>query len=326
MSHSSRILTHKRRLLFMLDSNAELDGLEHISLFSSESEKDEEWDEFLHSVEGAHHEQTSMWGCVKKACGGYQPVRFLAFRDGKLFGGCQILHKKIRRIFHVGYICYGPQWAPMSEKLRFSLNKHLVAFIHGLGIEYVYMDFPYDGFRTAEHFRTLGFGRHPDFLPPAGRMTASIVLDLKPSEEEILSQMRATTRQNIRKGLRSGIVVHRQVENAPGLFTDLMWKLCQRRGCAPTPPEKDFFTRVQESFTQSQQAHFFFAFLGGEVVSSLIAFAAGDWVRCWKVGWSGAHPKVYPNEVLGGRSSSGPRRKATPNLILSGWEESAQKP
>jgi lipid II:glycine glycyltransferase (peptidoglycan interpeptide bridge formation enzyme) len=129
-------------------------------------------------------------------------------------------------------------------------------------------------------------------------MTASVVLDLRPSEDELLSQMRSTTRKHIRAGLRSGVVVHQRVENAPGLFTDLMWKLCQRRGCAPNPPERDFFARVQESFKQSQQAHFFFAFLGEEAVSSLIVFTAGDWVRCWKIGWSGAHPKKYPNEVL----------------------------
>ena len=298
MSDSSRILLPNRQFPFAPDLNVEVDGLEDISFFFSESEKDEEWDEFLQGLKGTHHEQTSMWGLVKKACGGFQPVRFLAFRDGKLLGGCQILHKKIRRIFHVGYICYGPQWAPMDEKLAFWLNGQLVAFVRALGIQYAYVDFPYDGFQTAEHFHRLGFRKHPDFLPPSGRMTASVVLDLRLSEDELLSQMRSTTRRHIRAGLRSGVVVHQRVENAPGLFTDLMWKLCQRRGCAPTPPERDFFTRVQESFKQSQQAHFFFAFLGEEAVSSLIAFTAGEWVRCWKVGWSGAHPKKYPNEVL----------------------------
>ena len=298
MSDSSRIPLPKRRLPFATISNAEVDGLGNIRLFFSESEKDEEWDEFLHSLEGAHHEQTTMWGLVKKTYGGFQPVRFLAFRDGKLIGGCQILHKKIRRIFHVGYICYGPQWAPMDEKLAFWLNGQLVGFVRALGIQYVYVDFPYDGFQTAEHFRTIGFRKHPDFLPPSGRMTASVVLNLRLSEDELLSQMRSTTRKHIRAGLRSGVVVHRRVENAPGLFTDLMWKLCQRRGCVPNPPESDFFTQVQESFKQSQQVHFFFAFLGEEAVSSLIALTAGEWVRCWKGGWSGAHPKKYPNEVL----------------------------
>jgi lipid II:glycine glycyltransferase (peptidoglycan interpeptide bridge formation enzyme) len=276
----------------------EVDGLEDIRLFSSYSEKDDEWDEFLRGLEGAHHEQTSMWGRVKKACGGYQSVRFLAFRDEKLLGGCQVLHKKIRGIFHVGYICYGPQWAPMDEKLALWLNGQLVAFVCALGIQYVYVDFPYDGFQTAEHFQTLGFSRHPYFLPPSGRMTASAVLNLKLSEEELLSQMHASTRRNIRVGLRSGLTIHRHVENAPELFTDLMWKLCQRRGCAPMPSERHFFARVQESFAQSRQAHFFFAFLGEEPVSSHIVFTIGSWVRCWKVGWSGAHPKKHPNEVL----------------------------
>ncbi len=273
------------------------DGLGDIRLFSSSSENDEEWDEFLRCLEGAHHEQTSMWGRVKKTYGGYQPVRFLAFQDGKLIGGCQILHKKILRIFHVGYICYGPLWAPLDEKLAFWLNGQLVAFVRALGIQYVYVDFPYDGFQTAEHFSMMGFRRHPDFLPPSGRMSASVVLDLKLSEDELLSRMKASTRRNIRVGLRSGVVVKRQVENAPELFTDLMWKLCKRRGCAPTPPERDFFIKVQESFKQSQQAHFFFAFLGEESVSSSIVFTAGNWARCWKVGWSGAHHRKYPNEV-----------------------------
>jgi len=298
MSDPSRIPIPKRRLPFAPISNAEMDWLENVSLFSSKSEDDKEWDEFLHSVEGAHHEQTSMWGHVKKTYGGYQPVRFLVFQNGKLIGGCQVLRKKILQIFHVGYICYGPQWAPMDEKLAFWLNGQLVAFVRALGIQYVYMDFPYDGFQTAEHFRILGFRKHPDFLPPSGRITASVVLDLTSAEDELLSQMRSTTRNNIRNGLRSGVVVHQRVENAPGLFRDLMWKLCQRRGCAPVPPERDFFARVQESFAQSQQVHFFFAFLGEEPVSSLMAFTAGKWVRSWKVGWSGAHPKKHPNEVL----------------------------
>jgi lipid II:glycine glycyltransferase (peptidoglycan interpeptide bridge formation enzyme) len=298
MTDTSRIPLLKRRLPFAPDYNTEEVGFLDVSLFSSESEKDDEWDEFLHSLEGAHHEQTTMWGHVKRACGRFQSVRFLAFKGGKLLGGCQILHKKILRIFHVGYICYGPQWAPMDEKLAFWLNGQLVAFVRALGIQYVYADFPYDGFRTAEHFDILGFQKHLDFLPPSGRLTASVVIDLSLSEDELLSRMRATTRKHIKTGLRSGVVVKMHVENAPELFTDLMWKLCQRRGCAPTPPERDFFTQVQESFQQSQQAHFFFAFLGEEAVSSLMVFTAGDWVRCWKIGWSGAHPKEYPNEVL----------------------------
>jgi lipid II:glycine glycyltransferase (peptidoglycan interpeptide bridge formation enzyme) len=298
MSDSSRILVPKRWVPFAPNFNAEVSELGNVSLFFSESEKDEEWDEFLHGLEGAHHEQTSMWGRVKKACGGFQSVRFLAFRGGRLIGGCQILHKKILRMFHVGYICYGPQWAPVDEKLAFWLNEQLVTFVRARGIQYVYVDFPYDGFQTEEHFRTLGFRTHPDFLPPSGRMTASVVLNLRLSEDELLSQMKASTRRNIRVGLRSGVVVKRNVENAPELFTDLMWKLCKRRGCAPTPPEKDFFTQVQESFKQSQQAHFFFAFLGEEAVSSMIVFTAGNWARSWKVGWSGAHPQKHPNEVL----------------------------
>jgi hypothetical protein len=77
-----------------------------------------------------------------------------------------------------------------------------------------------------------------------------------------------------------------------------MWKLCERRGCAPSPPERDFFVHVQECFGQSQQAHFFFVFLGEEAVSSALVFTVGGWARGWKVGWSGAHPKKRPNEVL----------------------------
>lgn len=298
MSNSSRRPLPQQRLSYEPASNAEADGLENISLFCSESERDDEWDEFLRSLESAHHEQTSMWGRVKKACGGFQPVRFLAFRDGKLLGGCQVLHKKIRGIFHVGYICYGPQWVPMDERLAFWLNGQLIVFIRVLGVQYVYADFPYDGFRTAEQFHLMGFKPHPDFLPPLGRMTATVVLDLNLSEDELLKQMKATTRYNIRAGLKSGVVVKQHIENAPEIFTDLMWKLCQRRGCAPTPPERNFFVKVQEAFAQSRQVHFFFALLNDEIVSSLIAFTTGSWVRCWKVGWSGAHPKKYPNEVL----------------------------
>ena len=298
MNDSSRIPLPKRRLPFVPNFKAEMEGLENIRLFSSESEKDEEWDNFLLSLEGAHHEQSTMWGRVKKVYGRFHSVRFLAFRDGKLFGGCQILHKKIRKIFHVAYICYGPQWAPVDEKLAFWLNGQLVAFVRALGVKYIYVDFPYDGHQTAKHLRKLGFRKHPDFLPPSGRMTATLVLNLRLSEDDLLSQMKANTRRNIRVGLRSGVVVKRDVENAPELFTDLMWKLCQRRGCAPIPPESDFFSQLQESFKQSQQTHFFFAFLGEEAVSGLIAFTDGAWVRPWKVGWSGAHPKKYPNEVL----------------------------
>ena len=70
-------------------------------------------------------------------------------------------------MFHVGYICYGPQWAPVDEKLAFWLNEQLVKFVRARGIQYVYVDFPYDGFQTEEHFRILGFRTHPDFLPAA---------------------------------------------------------------------------------------------------------------------------------------------------------------
>jgi lipid II:glycine glycyltransferase (peptidoglycan interpeptide bridge formation enzyme) len=129
-------------------------------------------------------------------------------------------------------------------------------------------------------------------------MTASVVLDLRRTEDELLSRMKSNTRKNIHAGLRSGLEIKRHVKNAPELFTDLMWKLCERRGCAPSPPEKDFFIHLQECFEPSQQAHFFFVFLGDEAVSSALVFTVGGWVRGWKVGWSGAYPKKFPNEFL----------------------------
>jgi lipid II:glycine glycyltransferase (peptidoglycan interpeptide bridge formation enzyme) len=218
--------------------------------------------------------------------------------SGQVVGGIQMLVRPLSRWGKIGYIARGP----MLEGGRPDIEKSLVDMItmHARRHRLIYLvfDFPYMSQNLCGLLDKRGYTLHPRGVPPSGLITATLMLDIQPPLENLLSRMRTSVRRNIRKGQKSGLEVMLGGEGDLNRFRELMLAICRRRNTALTPPQPDFFKKVWEFMEGAGFIRLFLVRLGEEVISAAMAFTLGDTVRVWKVGWSGAHPYKCPNHLM----------------------------
>jgi len=124
------------------------------------------------------------------------------------------------------------------------------------------------------------------------------VIHLELSSDQMLARMRRSTRRNIRHALQHGVRLVEGDEPDLGAFHRLMCALCERRRTRPNPPRVDFLVDLWQQFRPKGWVRLFFARYGDEAVSAALAFTFRDWFRVWKVGWSGEHRRLKPNEGM----------------------------
>lgn len=260
--------------------------------------EDAVWDDFVEKCPGGHHEQTSLWGSLKHATGGWKPLRYIAEQEGRIVGGFQMLTRSVGRIGRIGYVCKGPIGSCDDSRWRAAMA-HLLKQAGGeLNLAHLVVDLPYCGESQARCLDENGFLRQPENLPPSGLMTATMMVDLSAEEQTLFARLRQSTRRNVRRGERAGMRLVSGNGGDVDLFRDLMWQLCARRGTAPTPPQREFFGHLWRIFSPRNAVRIFFVKRGEEVVSAALVFAFGKIARCWKVGWSGKHAGEGPNELM----------------------------
>jgi lipid II:glycine glycyltransferase (peptidoglycan interpeptide bridge formation enzyme) len=125
---------------------------------------------------------------------------------------------------------------------------------------------------------------------------ATIVIDLQASTETIQGEMRAKTRQHIRKGLRAGVTVREGSESDLETFYRLHMATCRRQGFSPYPMRH--FATLWRAFRPVDGVRVFLAEYDGEPVSGLVLLIHGGSVYAHGMGWSGRHPRRMPNEAL----------------------------
>ena len=261
------------------------------------AEVDPEWDRFVESSRYGHPDQTSLWARVKR-CYGWGAIRLKAYQRKELIGGVQILLRPLRRFGRIGYICKGPVFDLEDASLREAFADHLHGWAASNRIFYQVVELPYEGERLASELARRGYTPHPAKLPPSGLMTATLVLDLSLDSEALLYQMSRTKRRSIRHSMKSGLRFRPGTFDELKVFREQMETLCRRRNSSPTPPQADFFENLWRSFEGSGWMRFFVVEYDGEIVSGLVNFAFGEFFRCWKIGWSGAHADKCPDEFI----------------------------
>ena len=165
------------------------------------------------------------------------------------------------------------------------------------GARLMVVGLPYDGKFLEPGLLASGFRPKPALFPPHF-MEATAVIDLSLEPEQILSAMHHSKRKNIRQALKRGITVVERDGESLMVFYKLMCELCQRRNTTPNPAMASFFVELWRSFQPKGWIRLFFAMNGSEPVTAAVAFSFGDWFRVWKIGWSGRHGNLKPNEAL----------------------------
>jgi peptidoglycan pentaglycine glycine transferase (the first glycine) len=262
----------------------------------SDQSQDDAWDEFVESVPGGHHEQTSLWGQVR-AKNGWEVHRLLVRESGEIVAGTQMQIRSLRRFGKMAYITYGPCLRTHDPILEDAVITGLKQHARHIGVRFMVTGLPYNGHFLEPGLMAAGFQHkpvrfHPHFIE------ATAVINLSPEPEQILSAMHHSKRKNIRQALKRGIKVVEQSEDGLRSFHGLMCELCKRRNTTPNPADANFFIELWKRFRPKGWIRLFFAMHGSEPVSAALAFTFGDWFRVWKIGWSGQHGNFKPNEAL----------------------------
>lgn len=263
----------------------------------SRDEQDPEWDAFLAGCSRGHHEQTTLWARLK-ACYGWQAVRAVVRDGGAIVGGAQVLCRPVGALGRIGYVMRGPCLAADDPSAVAITMQQLNHVARSERLDYIVVVPPYDGRLIERALVDDGFRRKPDALPPGHVMTATLILDLSPDLDALIGGFRRTTRNNIRQASRAGVTVREGESADVETFRRLMWALCERRGTSPSPPQKDFFENLWRIFRPERAVQLFVAEASGRPVSAAIAFAFGNTVRVWKVGWTGEHAGTHANAML----------------------------
>lgn len=256
-----------------------------------------EWDDFVVRSAQAHHEQTGAWARLRSIYG-WGVTRLVVYSGREIVAGAQMLVRHVPFLGSIAYIVRGPLISLDSHDLRCLVASAVTEVVRNSGWSYVVAELPYQSKKLADILAGRGYQSHPAHLPPSGLMTATALLDLTPDQDTLLSRMRSSTRYGIRRGIRNGVVVREGGEGDIEVFRSLLRALCSRRGVSPTPSQQDFFENLWKIYSPRGFIRLFLAECEGETTSAALAFTLGQFVRVWKVGWSGAHAKNFPNEVM----------------------------
>lgn len=262
-----------------------------ISIILSEQEKDEEWDSFVEYNPGGFHEQTSMWGSVKRL-DGWNPVRVKFIQNFKIRGGFQLLYKHKKYFGRIGYLSKGPLIDQYDLELWKLIINQLIIIVKQYRIKaLIIIPTVYDYYKNPKFDRKI-FNLNEIF--PV--INATLQIDLKQPLAEILRGMRKRLRTNLKNS--DGLNFREGTKAELHTFFNLMLTTCRNQQVAPNPPTLESLRRIWSHFSGKDLIRLYFAVKGNEIVSGILALRIRDIFIAWKIGWSGMYKSLSPNAAL----------------------------
>lgn len=242
-----------------------------MNLVLSQIENKNIWDSFAAKFPSGYFLQSWDWGEVNKELGN-QIYRFGIQSGNTLVGICLgILLIARKGPFHYKSLIIpgGPLLDYTNKDLLNEVFTKLRVVAKKEGADFIRVRPPIlDTAETADLFKSLGFRNAPMHL----HAETTLELDLNQSEEDILKQMRKTTRYSIRKAEKDGIRVYSTADPAAAeLIFEQQKETVARNKFAPFP--KKYFESQLRHFGANGEASLFVAKYQGEsVATALIVF------------------------------------------------------
>ncbi|HVS22703.1 MAG TPA: peptidoglycan bridge formation glycyltransferase FemA/FemB family protein [Gammaproteobacteria bacterium] len=230
------------------------------------------WDAFLEATHDAAFLQSSWWADFRTVTG-FEHFGAVLRSEGVVVGGALVLRRSYDRKRCFYYIPDGPVIPPDEEAASQifaatlqSIDEHRKTdpqTVSHLRIEPRWAAAPgyVSGFRTAP-----SDGYHEP--------RSSLWIDLRPSEQEILAQMKPKGRYNIRVAQRHGVtVVEDASEQGVADFIDLYEETASRQDFAAKPP--DYFGDLVALLTSVRRGSVLFAEHEGTRIAGAIVVTFG---------------------------------------------------
>ncbi len=233
----------------------------------------EQWDNWLEeSPGGGHILQSYEWG-EHKSRYGWKPVRLTLSDSGKVVGVGQFLVR--RTPFVGGHVMYCPKgpWIPWDDEdaVR-TFFKGVVTVAkrekaHTVKIEPEVLE---KNEQVKGVLKDLGFRKARYDL----QFKTTMVVDLTPSEDEMLARMKGKTRYNIRLAQKKG--VHIVEDDTPQALEDLynLHRITAERDGFVLRP-KSYYMAAWTKMKEAGRAHFFFAEHEGERLAGMVVYTFG---------------------------------------------------
>jgi len=252
----------------------------------------EAWDRFVAGDPSGHLLQTWAWGDLKAAFG-WRARRLAVERDGALLAGAQILYRRFGPL-SVAYVPKGPVLCDDSDDVARALWAAVHRDARRSHAVFIKVEPPWRDSDPCRHEWLARYGFQPSDATIQPRRT--IVVDLTPDEDTLLAKMKSKWRYNIRLAERKGVLVKQVGAEGVPTFYDLMRITAERDEFGIHSAA--YFHRALELFAPSGRAALFLAYLDGEPLAGLMAFAFHG--RAWYMygASSNRHRETMPNHRL----------------------------
>jgi peptidoglycan pentaglycine glycine transferase (the first glycine) len=263
------------------------------------------WDTALVSLPLAHVLQTWDWGDFKSRWG-WQPTRLLFEEKGRPLAAAQILRRQLPRTrLSLIYIPKGPALdykdtpllAQVLSALEQQARQQRSLFVKidpdvwlGSGSENAPP--PPEAADVLGILAERGWRRSVEQI----QFKNTLLIDLTQGEKDLLAQMKAKTRYNIRLTSRQGVHVRSGVEGDLDTFYNLYHETSQRNGFLIRPPA--YYLDLWAQFLQAGRARLLLAEVEQEPIAGLILFHFGQTAWYMYGASSNRHRNLMPNHLL----------------------------
>jgi lipid II:glycine glycyltransferase (peptidoglycan interpeptide bridge formation enzyme) len=274
----------------MIFNNSKKDSV--YKVYVSDELVDNDWDNFVFHCNGGHYAQTALWA-QSRTIRDWRCLRIIIKEKDKIIAGAQILFRKISLIGSVGYLFRGP----VCDEANIDLNELLIREIKRVckdnHIIYLVVKPACNGEELAKLLPDAGFHNMTELYGDI----ASIAIDLTQDIDTIIAHMARTKRQKIRhtdfgKEVTIRLGTHDDIHGFYRVYTCSS----QRIGYSPAP--ENYFNRLWDIFEPHGYLKLFIFEYDGEPVSALVTIPFKDTVNAYKIGWSGDHKNLYPNDLV----------------------------
>ncbi len=239
------------------------------------TEEDAEWDAFVENHPHGSLLQTTSWARLKGRFG-WNSHRVWMRKDGELVGGAQILYRSaFMRMIKFAYVPHGPlvDWRD-EEQTAVLLNQidHSV-FERNASILKMEPRIWQDEYPDWDNLcQPHGLVTNSDTIQPP----QTIVVDLRPSLDDILANMKSKTRYNIRLAAKKGVTVRQGTAEDVPTYIKLMQITGQRDGFGIHAP--DYYRAAFEIMAPTGQLALFIAEYEGNPLAAIMASKCGKTV------------------------------------------------
>ena len=238
------------------------------------NEADAEWDEFVAAHPHGSILQTTNWARLKSRFG-WTSYRVWVRDEGKLIAGAQILFKSAAfRMVKMGYIPHGPlvDWDNKDAVEALMSQLDWAIYEHRAGI-LKFEPFLLQGDGAVEHWQAASqqydLRTDTDTIQPPRTM----LIDIAPTEEEVLASFRSKTRYNIRLSAKKGITVREGTAEDIPTFNQMLQVTGERNEFGVH--SADYYRAAYELFSEKGDVALILAEFEGKPLAGALIFKNG---------------------------------------------------